>query len=645
MHAYGILDTPPEVGFEDIVVLAAEICHAPVALVSLVGSERQWFKARIGFEACETPISQSVCVYALAQAEPLVIPDLSLDPRTAANTLVTGPPFVRFYAGAPLITPDGLAIGTICVLDVAPRPKGLSEGQAKALQALARQVMLLLESRLIIIERERQLVEQHASGARTLSAAEAGGVGTFEVDVTSGQMAVSPETCRLFGLPVAPTYPASIFETLVIDQDRDIISNATSRLSRAAELDVEYRIRRADDGRVRWIARRARFASDAAGPGWRMMGTVQDMTEEKLSALRVSAMVELGDELRQAATTEIAVAVAARLLGQVLAVDRAGYAHIHPQEGLFVVEREWLQPGTRSAVGRHSLQHFPETVARLSQGETLVMADTAQTPWLGRDRASYARLGVRAQVALPLLAQGQLVAVLFLHDRNVRHWSADELQFIKDLADRTYVAMLQLQAEQQQHIVNQEISHRLKNNMAMVQALANQTLRSLPERQSVKVFEQRLMALSKAHDVLFQKSPTGSDAPVGDVVDAALQATGHADRFDIAGPDLMVGARSALSLSLVLHEMTTNAVKYGALSGDLGRIAVRWQVLDRKGEPHFILTWREEGGPPAVEPTRSGFGSRLIRAGLAGAGGVTLRYTPNGFSAEMTENLSHLQQT
>src|SRR5918998_2269777 len=111
-----VLDTAPEPGFDDAVALACQLCGTPVALVSLVASDRQWFKARVGFPACETPLNQSVCAHALRQGGTLVIPDLALDGRTKGNALVTGEPFIRFYAGAPLHARGGVPVGTLCVI-------------------------------------------------------------------------------------------------------------------------------------------------------------------------------------------------------------------------------------------------------------------------------------------------------------------------------------------------------------------------------------------------------------------------------------------------------------------------------------------------------------------------------------------------
>jgi GAF domain-containing protein len=152
LDAYGILDTSPEEGFEDIVQLAASVCFTPVALVSLVENGRQWFKARVGFPARETDLASSVCVHALNEPDLLVISDLTSDLRTRANPLVTGEPHIRFYAGAPLRTAAGMVLGTLCVIDTAPRPDGLTGEQADNLRRLARNVMALLNQR-------RQLVQ------------------------------------------------------------------------------------------------------------------------------------------------------------------------------------------------------------------------------------------------------------------------------------------------------------------------------------------------------------------------------------------------------------------------------------------------------------------------------------------------------
>lgn len=129
LHRLGLMDTPPEPRFDRIVRLAARVFGVRTALVSLVDAERQWFKAKVGLEACETPRDVSFCGHAILDPEGLVVEDAHRDPRFADNPLVTGPPHIAFYAGAPLRSPEGLALGTLCLLDSAPRSFGPEERQ------------------------------------------------------------------------------------------------------------------------------------------------------------------------------------------------------------------------------------------------------------------------------------------------------------------------------------------------------------------------------------------------------------------------------------------------------------------------------------------------------------------------------------
>ncbi|WP_083225521.1 histidine kinase dimerization/phosphoacceptor domain -containing protein [Neptunicoccus sediminis] len=140
-----MLDTEAEADFDDIVELASNICDVPVSLISLVDDNRQWFKSRKGFGPEETPLDQSVCAHAILESSFLEVEDMASDPRTADNPLHTGDPRVNFYAGANLVAPNGMPIGTLCVLDTKPRK--LTDFQRQALQTLSRQVVTQLELR------------------------------------------------------------------------------------------------------------------------------------------------------------------------------------------------------------------------------------------------------------------------------------------------------------------------------------------------------------------------------------------------------------------------------------------------------------------------------------------------------------------
>ncbi|GAB1541742.1 hypothetical protein NUACC21_44140 [Scytonema sp. NUACC21] len=164
LRRYQILDTPREAAFDDLTRLAAQICNTPIALITLIDECRQWFKAKVGLEIESTPRNIAFCNHAIRQPNDiLIVPDAQLDTRFASNPLVTSPPYIRFYAGAPLVTPEGFTLGTLCVIDSIPRQ--LSSEQLDALRTLSRQVIAQLELRrnLETLERintsERQQIE------------------------------------------------------------------------------------------------------------------------------------------------------------------------------------------------------------------------------------------------------------------------------------------------------------------------------------------------------------------------------------------------------------------------------------------------------------------------------------------------------
>ena len=198
-------------------------------------------------------------------------------------------------------------------------------------------------------------------------------------------------------------------------------------------------------------------------------------------------------------------------------------------------------------------------------------------------------------------------------------------------------------AEEQQRLLALELNHRIKNVLAMVQAIASQTFRSTADPDAAKAaFLDRLGSLAAAQDRLTQTTLSG--ARLADIAGDAVRPHGRDAQIHIAGPDIVLSPRCALALSLAFHELTTNAVKYGALSVDAGRVDLAWTLTPGTDGTAFALTWTERGGPPVSAPGRNGFGAGMIQRALAGyvGGTSTLNYAPEGVVFALSTTLEAL---
>ena len=202
--------------------------------------------------------------------------------------------------------------------------------------------------------------------------------------------------------------------------------------------------------------------------------------------------------------------------------------------------------------------------------------------------------------------------------------------YFRDITERK-------EAERRQRLLVNELNHRVKNMLAVVQALARRSLNGAGSvAQALESFTSRLMALAGAHDVITRETWTG--AGLGEVIDRSLlRQVDRPERFRIEGPPVTLSPNLALSLSLALHELMTNAMKYGALSQDSGAVVLTWRTVETGTGERLHIRWQEEGGPPVSSPRRRGFGSRLIERALAIeiGGRVTLDFAPDGVICEI----------
>ncbi|HVY59346.1 MAG TPA: PAS domain S-box protein [Xanthobacteraceae bacterium] len=282
---------------------------------------------------------------------------------------------------------------------------------------------------------------------------------------------------------------------------------------------------------------------------------------------------------------------------------------------------------------------FTTCAAALNRRARIVVEDFATESGFARLAQTVAPYGIRAAQSTPLLDRdGAVIAMLTTYfDRPYR--PSDRQLKLLDL----YLEVVARKIEQKRHhehreMLLNELNHRVKNTLATVQSFAVQTLRSAnTTTEGRDALEGRLVSLAKAHDVLTREHWEGAD--LNEVVAAALAAySGAAQkrRFQVAGPAIRLKPKAALALSMALHELATNAVKYGALSNDAGQVSIGWEVTSADAR-RFDFRWLESGGPPVSLPRKRGFGSRLIEQGLAHdiAGEIELNFASGGLTCSI----------
>jgi PAS domain S-box-containing protein len=267
LHRYGILDTSPESEYDGIVQLAARLCGVPIALISLVDRDRQWFKANVGLPGVmETERCVSFCAFAIEQEHVFVVEDATRDARFAASPLVAGAPFIRFYAGVPIQSEEGYHLGTLCVIDRAPRV--LSEEQCQGLFALKRQVELLLRLRLQVKqtrERNRQLMESS-------------GDAVFLLDEAGRVVELNPVAERLLGRGVSELLGSS-FEALAPEHERDSLGQALQSLLSRGSVRLENQGLKSSRGER--VALDITASLQEVGPSRHLLLVGHDLTEKR----------------------------------------------------------------------------------------------------------------------------------------------------------------------------------------------------------------------------------------------------------------------------------------------------------------------------------------------------------------------------
>lgn len=303
LRRYGILDTPPELAFDDLARIAALICGTPMSAVSIVDADRQWFKASVGLGVSETPRDQAFCAHTIVTpSETLVVTDARRDPRFADNPLVTGSPGIRFYAGAPLVTAEGHALGSLCVIDTEPRV--LSPEQLQGLEALSRLVMGQLEARrsvgvlsVAFAEWEVAATAARDHEERFRLAFEKSSVGMALVSPEGRLLQVNDRYCRLVGRSESELVGVHFTEVSHPDFRKAELSVQQRLLSGAAQVGVREKRYLRPDGGVSWGNATTSLVRSPQGAALYFISQIEDITERKLAEQAFHQTQSVGDAL------------------------------------------------------------------------------------------------------------------------------------------------------------------------------------------------------------------------------------------------------------------------------------------------------------------------------------------------------------
>ncbi len=293
-----------------------------------------------------------------------------------------------------------------------------------------------------------RLRAQKESEDRLLFATEAGRLGVWDLDLRTWEMEAAPRCNENFGRSRDVPFTYADLEAAVHPGDRERRDAAVERcIATGADYDIEYRIVR-PDGTTGWIQVRAKLMMGVDGEAHHLVGVSLDVTKGMVADIRRRALVALGDVIRDELDPDDIACEAARIVGETMGVSRAGYGTIDPVSETITIERDWNAPGIESLAGVLRFRDYGSYIEDLKRGETVVFADAETDPRTAANAAALKAISAQSVVNMPVTEQGGFVALFYLNHASARHWAPDEIAFVREMAERTRVAVERRRAEQ-----------------------------------------------------------------------------------------------------------------------------------------------------------------------------------------------------
>lgn len=407
-----------------------------------------------------------------------------------------------------------------------------------------------------------------------------------------------------------------------------------------------------DNGRECWTGVAALPLTDDEGTVVGAVSIIQDIDVAKRSseALRESKdrqsfFLKLSDALRPMQEAVEIQNTAMRLLAEQLAVARAGYYEIAADQDSFSLKARW-ERDTPSLPDKLKMSDFgPDVRDGYCAGRTLVSRDIEQQSPSATGRAMYRAIGARARIGVPLVKEGRLLTVVAVHSTPPRDGTAAEIRLVEDVKERTWEAVERARAEnalresdRHQGLLLAELQHRVRNTLAVVRSIARRTAENSDSVEDMLFhFQGRIDAFSRVQSALARRPDARVDLASLIEDELVAHATKEGPQVSIAGPDVALGAREAERISLGIHELTTNAVKHGALCSADGRLSIDWRLEEADDNRALRLFWKETGADVREPISHEGFGMALLRRSLPYdlQGETEVELAPDGLRFEL----------